>query len=100
MDIIGFELFKKHVRVDDLDDDDDKLRLALDAAQSAVIRYTGRTEEELAAMGGGEFPSELRSAVVMWGAHLYKEGEGVSGVAMHEIPYTISALIKPFVKLV
>lgn len=100
MEIVGFDLFKKHVRVDDLDDDDDKLRLALDAATAAVVRYTNRTVEELVDMGSGGFPPELRSAIVMWGAHLYKEGEGVSGVSMHEIPYTISALLKPFVKLV
>ena len=56
MNYVSLELFKKHVRADDFNADDEQLRQYLDAAEQQVIMATNRTEDELVEMGGGVFP--------------------------------------------
>lgn len=98
MATVSLQLFKKHTNVD-FDDDDTLLQHYLDTAQSAVIRYTRRTSEELNAMGGGSFPVELVQAIYTLGAHWYNMRESVSNVQMHEVPDSLQSLVKPFRKL-
>lgn len=99
MAIVDFSLFKGHVRADDFSEDDQYLQHILQTAEDAVISATYRTVEDLTQMGGGQFPKQLQQAVMMLAAHWYNQREGVAGVQMHEVPHSISALIKPFRKL-
>jgi hypothetical protein len=92
-------LFKKHVRADDFDGDDDYLYHLLDAAEETVLRATNRTEDELKEIGGGEIPHGIIQAIFMLGAHWYNQRESVSTVQMHEVPASLQALIKPYRKL-
>lgn len=98
-DTVSLELFKKHVRADDFDDDDVYLQHLLDTAEAHVIRATNRTADELAEMGGGTFPSELMHAVMLLGAHWYNQRESVSTAQMHGVPDSLQALVKPFRRL-
>lgn len=100
MAIVDLDLFKLHCRADDFTDDDAELEHVLQVAESSVIEATRRTKEELYAMGGGEFPIKLKHAIMMWGAHLYAHPEGVDTLQLREVPYTLSAMIKPYRKLV
>lgn len=99
MSVVDFNLFKSHVRADDLNSDDGQLRQYLDAAEAQVIMATNRTEEELVEMGGGEFPPMLVQAVLMVGAAYYANPETTAGTQAHDIPWGATALIKPFRKL-
>lgn len=99
MSVVCLDLFKKHVRADDFGDDDAYLQHLLDTAQQAVITATNRSLLELIEMGGGEFPTPLRHAVMMLGAHWYNQRESVAAVQMYAVPDTLQALVKPFRKL-
>ena len=100
MAVVDFALFKAHVKADDFADDDVYLQHLLKTAEKHVIRATRRTEAELTQMGGGEFPPELQHAILMIGAHWYNQRESDSTAQMHQVPDSLSALIKPFRKLV
>lgn len=94
------ELLKKHVRADDFDTDDEKLQLYLDAAEEQVILATNRTKEELLGMGrDGQLPASLVQATLLMAASWYDNAEGIQSVQMHEMPYGVSSLVKPFVKI-
>ncbi len=99
MAVVSLALFKKHVRADDFADDDDYLNHLLEAAESAVITATNRTEEELTELGNGEFPTPLSHAILLIGAHWYNQRESVSTTQMHTVPDSLQALIKPYRKL-
>lgn len=99
--ILSLNLVKKHVRSDDFSEDDDYLCSLTEAAEQFVIRDTNRTFDELVSMSeDGDFPKTLQQAVLMLVGHWYNQREAVAGVTMTEVPYTIQALIKPYVKLV
>ena len=96
---VSLDVFKKHVRADDCADDDDYLTELLETAESAVIKATNRSKDELEQMEG-KFPPMLKQAMMMLAAHWYNQRESVSTVQMHAVPDALQALIKPFRKLV
>ena len=99
MTVVSLDVFKKHVRADDFADDDDYLTELLETAESAVIKATNRSKDELEQMEG-KFPPMLKQAMMMLAAHWYNQRESVSTVQMHAFPDALQALIKPFRKLV
>ena len=99
MNVVSLDVFKKHVRADDFADDDDYLTELLETAESAVIKATNRSKDELEQMEG-KFPPMLKQAMMMLAAHWYNQRESVSTVQMHAVPDALQALIKPFRKLV
>lgn len=94
---LNLALFKKHVRADDFTEDDEYLGFLLDTAKDTVLAYTRRTAEEITANGWGNMYAQ---AVLMLGAHWYNQRESVSSVQMHEVPDSVSVLVKPMRKLV
>ena len=99
MAVVSLALFKKHVRADDFADDDEYLEHLLEAAETAVITATNRSQEELEQMGGGRMPTPIKHAIMLIGAHWYNQRESVSSVQMHAVPDSLQALIKPYRKL-
>ncbi len=52
-------------------------------------------------MGDGEvYPKDLQQAVLLLAGHWYNQREAVSSAQMAEAPYTISAIVLPYTKLV
>jgi len=100
MATVSLALFKKHCNADEYSTDDTYLQHLLDAAEAAVVRATNRTSEELIALGDGTtMPLQLQQATMMLGAHWFNQRESVSAAEMHEVPDSLSALIKQFRKL-
>lgn len=99
MAVVSLALFKKHVRADDFADDDEYLEHLLEAAETAVITATNRSQEELEQMGGGKMPTPIKHVIMLIGAHWYNQRESVSSVQMHAVPDSLQALIKPYRKL-
>lgn len=99
MAVIDLDLFKKHVRSDEFSDDDAYMQHLLDAAEELVTSYTNRTEDELIAIGDGIFPVSLQQAILMLAAHWYNQRESDSTTQMHEVPDSMSAIVKRFCKL-
>lgn len=100
MAAVDLQLFKKHVRADDFADDDDYLSHLLETAEEAVVIATNRTRDELSAMGNGTFPTPLKHAIMLLGAHWYNQRESVSTTQMLAVPDSLQALVKPYRKLV
>ena len=100
MAVVSLALFKKYVRADDFDDDDEYLEHLLATAEVYIITATNRTEQELIDGNAGEFPAPLKHAVMMLAGHWYNQRESVSTVQMHEVPDALQALVKPYRKLV
>lgn len=99
MGVVELSLLKKHVRADDFTSDDALLQSYLDAAEEQVVRYTHRTVAELLELGGGKFPAMLVQAVLLLAGGYYANAESVSTVQMFEVPWGVSALLKPYRKL-
>lgn len=98
MSQVSLSLFKQHVRADDFAGDDAYLQHVLDTAEASVVSATGRGMAELCdAQGIMALP--LQHAVMMLAAHWYNQREGVSVAQMHDVPYAVEALVKPYVKL-
>lgn len=94
-------LLKKQVRADDFSQDDAYLEHLLDTAKKTVITATNRTEAELREMDSeGHLPKMLLQAALMLAAHWYNQRESVAAVAMHEVPDSVQALVKPYRRLV
>lgn len=94
-------LLKKQVRADDFSQDDAYLEHLLDTAKETVITATNRTEAELRGMDSeGHLPKMLLQAALMLAAHWYNQRESVAAVAMHEVPDSVQALVKPYRRLV
>ena len=102
MALTRLDLFKKHVRADDFETDDELLQFYLDTAERHVIGMTNRKVEDLTkkAEEGEELPKQLQQATLMLAAHWYNQRESVSGVQMYGVPDSLSTLVKPFVRLV
>ena len=88
MSLVSLELFKKHVRADDFNTDDEQLQQYLDAAEQQVIMATNRTENELVEMGGGEFPPYARTSRVA----------GCGGVVCHARKHGRSAVSRSAIR--
>lgn len=100
MALVDITLLKTHVRADDFSDDDQYLQHLLEAAEDYVCQATKRSSAELLEIGNGQLPVMLSHAVLLIAGHWYNQREAVAGVTMSEVPYTLQALIKPYVRLV
>lgn len=100
MALVDLELLKQHVRADDFFDDDAYLEHLLETAEAYVIQATNRSDIELLELGGGALPPTLIHSILLIAGHWYNQREGVAGVTMSEVPYTLQALIKPYRRLI
>ena len=82
--LTDFDLFRKHCRADDFDDETELLRFLLEAAEETVVKATNRSAAELVEMGGGEFPRSLRIAVYSLGAHWYNKRKTMNAARKSE----------------
>lgn len=89
---------KAQARVDG-DEEDALLTVYGDAAEGQIIGMTRRTPRELINMNANRFPDQLRVAILMFAAHLYRQREAVVPGAAMAVPYGLEFLVRPFVKL-
>lgn len=111
--VVTMPELKAQMRVEEDDEDAIILSYGL-AAENYVIGETRRSLGELCERGyreatgelptgdpGAEwFPPMLRVAILLLAANLYRNREPVAaGVTPSAIPYTLEALVKPYVRL-
>ena len=100
MAAVSIALLKQHVHADDFTADDEYLTQLLNTAEEYVVNATNRSSAELMQIGGDKLPYSLQQAILLLAGHWYNQREAVAGLQMHEVPYTLQALIKPYRKLV
>lgn len=100
--LVTVEELKQQMRVD-FDEEDELIRLYGVAAQDTILNMIRRDAEELEIYdrddGEAKIAAPVKTAILILAAHLYKNREPVSSVAQNAVPYSISVLIKPFVRL-
>lgn len=96
---VSLELLKKQVRADDFDGDDIYLEHLLQVAESQVESMTGYSAEELARIPDGDYPAELKQAILLRAASMYAYREDVDTASLSEVPNSTKALVKPWQKM-
>lgn len=103
--IVTLEVLKRHLRVD-FTDDDGMITMYGIAAEKTILGMTHRTPAQLAAENQkrtgdtvAEFPQTLYIAILIYAAQLYSNREPVTGLNVNQVPYTLMALVKPWIKL-
>lgn len=92
------EFIKKNSRIE-VDDEDDLLDLWGESAEQQVLTDTGRTYDELVAMGGGTFPADLVHASLLLTDAAYNQRSAVDKMNWYVVPYGYERKIKPYVRL-
>lgn len=98
MSEISLDAFKRHIRADDIEGDDEKLQMRLDAAEAYVVSATRRTMAELKEMGGGELPMPIVQAVLMAAAAFDENTQAAGSQQLHVNPM-YPALLRQYRKL-
>ena len=101
--LLTLDLLKKHVRAEDFTDDDDCLRLYLEAATEWATLYTHRTATDLHSLApdgeSGGYPATFAQAVLLLAAAYYDQREATAGTTLAAVPYGVEALLKPYRRL-
>lgn len=99
MPLITVDELKKQARIDGTAEDD-LLELYCASAEATVFSLLNRTKENLADEYGGCIPEPVKHAALMLAAHNYTHREPASPQNLYSVPYTIDALIKPYMTFV
>jgi uncharacterized phage protein (predicted DNA packaging) len=94
---LTLEQIREHTRID-TKADDSILELYGKAAEDTIIAMTNRTLEEIFDKYG-EIPGAIEHAALLLTAHSYNNREPASVQQLYAVPYTLDALIKPYIKL-
>lgn len=87
---------KKHVNVD-FNEDDSYLTGLIEVCEKAVENEINQPLTDLA--DEGDIPAPVRHAILLLAGNLYENREPVSYGKAVVVPYTISFLLTPYVKL-
>lgn len=94
---VTLEELKAQMRVD-FPEDDEIITLYGTAAQNTIFNMLRRSYLDLTGFNGSVH-APVKTAILILAAHLYKNREAVASVAQNAVPYSISVLIKPYIKL-
>lgn len=97
MNIITIANLKKHARIDD-DVEDDMLELYAESAEDLVLNLLNRDIESLYEEYG-KIPKAIEHACLILAAHSFSNREPASIQNLYNVPYTLDALIKPYMIL-
>lgn len=94
--IITIEEVKETLRIEG-DQQDALIYRNSVAAEATVLNLVERTIEDLE-QEYGEVPEPIRWACIALSAHLYEHPSPTEQVALYNVPYSIDAMIKPYIR--
>ena len=97
--LVSMDLFRTHLRLDDITGEDGYLQAALETAEQNVLDSIGYTRDELSVIPEGIFPAPVRWAILMRGADLYAYRESMDSSQLAALPYGVPALLKPYQRM-
>lgn len=97
MTIVTLEEIKANARIEGMEDDL-LLESLGEAAEQTVLNMLERTQADIEAEFG-MVPAPVRHAVLMLANHLYEHRGIVNPTALYNVPYTIDAMLKPYIRL-
>lgn len=96
MTIISLEEIKANSRIEG-NAEDTLLESLGEAAEVTVLNLIERTQEDIEAEFG-KVPAPIRQAILMYADHLYNHRGIVNPTALYNVPYSIDAMIKPYIR--
>lgn len=101
MQIISIEYIKAHSRIDDIRNDEfenELLELYGESAEKTVLNLLNRSIESLYEEYG-KIPAPIMHACLFLVDHSYSQRSPVTMNNLYTVPYTLDALIKPYMIL-
>lgn len=95
--ILDFQEVKLNSKIETNEEDPIVLRKCK-TAEDSILKVLNRTLEDLIEEYG-EVPSPVYDACMCMVEHLYQHRGPTSALALHDIPYTIDFMVKPYIKL-
>ena len=96
MTIVTLEEIKANSRIEG-NAEDTLLESLGEAAEITVLNLIERTQEDIEAEFG-KVPAPIRQAILMYADHLYNHRGIVNPTALYNVPYSIDAMIKPYIR--
>lgn len=96
MTIISLEEIKANSRIEG-NAEDTLLESLGETAEVTVLNLIERTQEDIEAEFG-KVPAPIRQAILMYADHLYNHRGIVNPTALYNVPYSIDAMIKPYIR--
>lgn len=85
---------KKHLNIDESFTDDDEYLVALaDVAEKAVSKHIDCSLSEIASANGGELPTPLLQAMLLFIGNMYMQRESITYSAITEVPQSYNYLL-------
>ena len=94
--IVTLEEIKANARIEG-NAEDTLLESLGEAAEVTVLNLIERTQEDIEAEFG-KVPAPIRQAILMYTNHLYEHRGIVNPTALYNVPYSIDAMIKPYIR--
>lgn len=96
---LSLNLVKQHLRIES-SYEDDLLTMYAESAEDTVLNTTGRTVEELVAMGGGEnVPTPVIHASLLLVGVSYQYRTPITPQNLSYVDYSYNTMLKPYVRL-
>ena len=96
MTIVSLEEIKANSRIEG-NAEDTLLESLGEAAEVTVLNLIERTQEDIEEEFGN-VPAPIRQAILMYADHLYNHRGIVNPTALYNVPYSIDAMIKPYIR--
>lgn len=96
MTIVTLEEIKANSRIEG-NAEDTLLESLGEAAEVTVLNLIERTKEDIEEEFG-KVPAPIRQAILMYADHLYNHRGIVNPTALYNVPYSIDAMIKPYIR--
>ena len=96
MTIVTLEEIKANSRIEG-NAEDTLLESLGEAAEVTVLNLIERTQEDIEEEFGN-VPAPIRQAILMYADHLYNHRGIVNPTALYNVPYSIDAMIKPYIR--
>lgn len=96
---LSLNLVKQHLRIES-SYEDDLLTMYAESAEDTVLNTTGRTVEELVAMGdGGNVPKPVIHASLLLVGVSYQYRTPITPTNLSYVDYSYNTMLKPYVRL-
>ena len=91
---VNLDLLKNHLNIEPSFKDDDELIMTYEGiAEQAIERHIDYYLSDIAANNGGELPSPLAAAIMLYVGNLYSNREAVTFGTPKELPLSYSYLL-------
>lgn len=91
---ITLEQIKKHLIIDDdFKEDDNYITSLYEVAEKVVEKHTDSDLSEIVSMSGGELPTPLIHAMLLFIGDMYRNRESVSFGSVNSIPFSYDYIL-------